>query len=128
MIKDSEKTKDPLKMTKTPGLKDPERSMHIARSLQRKTAPTEAPTSKERNKKAIIANPKSASNRKSATKTRAGGGSVGGRGGSNPRPAGGRPGAGRPGSGRPGGGSSGPHSGGKPGGGRGKAGGRGGKR
>ena len=132
MIKDSEKTLDPLKMTKTPGLKDPERSMHIARSLQRKTAPTEAPTSKERNKKAIVANPKSAANRKSATKTRAGGGSVGGRGGSNPRPAGGRPGAGRPGGGRPGsrpgGGSSGTRSGGKPSGGRGKAGGRGGKR
>ena len=132
MIKDTEKTKDPLKMTKTPGLKDPERSMHIARSLQRKTAPTEVEATKDRNKKSLVANPKSAANRKSATKTRAGGGSVGGRGGSNPRPAGGRPGAGRPGGGRsggkPGGGSRGTRSGGKPSGGRGKAGGRGGNR
>ena len=150
MIKDSEKTKDPLKMTKTPGLKDPERSMHIARSLQRKTAPTEVEVSKERTKKSLVPNPKSASNRKSATKTREGGGSVGGRGASSPRPAGGRPGAGRPGGGRPGskpgssrpgsksgggrpgsrpgGASSGTRSGGKPGGGRGKSGGRGGNR
>ncbi len=118
MIKDAEKTKDPLKMTKTPGLKDPERSMHIARSLQRKTAPTDEESTKDRKKISPIVNPKSAANRKSATNTKRGGGSFGGRAGSSPRPPGGRPGGGKPGSGRLGG---------KPGA-RGKSSGRGGQR
>ena len=67
MIKGTEKIADPLKMTKTPGLKDAERSMHIARSLQRKTAPTDEESTKERRKISPIVNPKSKANRKSAT-------------------------------------------------------------
>ena len=112
MIRFSEKTKDPLKMTKTPGLKDAERSMHIARSLQRKTAPTDEEAIKTHKKISPIVNPKSKSNRKNATPKR-GGESFKGRGTGGGRPGGGRPGGGR--------------AGGKPGG-RGKAGGRGGKR
>ena len=114
MISSAEKTKSPLKMTKTPGLKDAERSMHIARSLQRKTAPTDEETTKSSKKILPIVNPKSKTNRKTATPRRGGeafkGGGGGGRGA-------------RPGSGR----SGGARAGGKPGG-RGKAGGRGGKR
>ena len=100
-------------MTKTPGLKDAERSMHIARSLQRKkTAPTDEESVKDSRKVSPIVNPKSKSNRKSATERKSRSGSFKGRGG------GGRPGSGRPGGSR---------NGGKPGG-RGKSGGRGGKR
>ena len=119
MIKGSEKIVDPLKMTKTPGLKDAERSMHIARSLQRRTAPTDEETTRGSKKISPIVNPKSAANRRSATKTKPGGGSFKGKGGSSPRPGGSRPGGGRPSGSRPSG---------KPGGGRGKSGGRGGKR
>ncbi len=80
MIKSSEKIKDPLKMTKTPGLKDAERSMHIARSLQRKqAAPTDEETTKSSKKISPIVNPKSKAHRKTATKRK--GGSFKGRGG-----------------------------------------------
>lgn len=121
LIKLSEKTKTPLKMTKTPGLKDAERSMHIARSLQRKkTAPTDEESVKDSRKVSPIVNPKSKSNRKTATERKRGSGSFIGRGAAG---GGGRAGGGRPGSGRPGG----SRTGGKPGG-RGKSGGRGGKR
>ncbi len=66
MIKDSEMLDEPRKMTKTPGLKDKERSMHIARSLQSKTAPEDLPTKSKRPKKSkTFFNPKSAENRKS---------------------------------------------------------------
>ena len=119
LISLSEKTKAPLKMTKTPGLKDAERSMHIARSLQRKkTAPTDEETVKEHKKITPLVNPKSKGNRKSATEGKRGGGSFKGRGAGGGRAAGGRPGSGRP---------SGSRAGGKPGG-RGKSGGRGGMR
>ena len=108
MIKESEKKTDPLKMTKTPGLKDPERSMHIARSLQRKTAPTDEETTKDRKKISPIVNPKSASNRKSATPKRDGTGYKGKRTSSDGKLSGSRPGAGGarpggPGASRPGG-------------------------
>ncbi len=98
MIKDSEKKIDPLKMTKTPGLKDSERSMHIARSLQRKTAPDDIPEKSERHKKVkTFDNPKSAQNRKSssarsgAPKGHSGSGSghPGSKGGGRPGSAGG---------------------------------------
>jgi len=112
MIEGTEGTIEPLKMTKTPGLKDAERSMHIARSLQRKTAPTEESSSKDRKKRTPIVNPKSAANRKSATPKKGGGASKG-RGAGGGRSSGGRPGGNR--------------SGGKPGG-LGKSGGRRGKR
>ena len=89
MIKHSEMIDEPRKMTKTPGLKDKERSMHIARSLQSKTAPEDTPTKGERHKKTkVFTNPKSAENRKVANKrgkvnkTR---GSSAGRAGSKPR-------------------------------------------
>ena len=115
MISSAEKTKAPLKMTKTPGLKDAERSMHIARSLQRKNiAPTDEESVKDSRKVTPIVNPKSKSNRKSATDRKRGGGSFKGRTAGGSRPSGGRPGSGG-------------RSGGKPAG-RGKAGGRGGKR
>lgn len=115
MISSAEKTKAPLKMTKTPGLKDAERSMHIARSLQRKNiAPTDEESVKDSRKVTPIVNPKSKSNRKSATDRKRGGGSFKGRTAGGSRPSGGRPGSGG-------------RSGGKPVG-RGKAGGRGGKR
>lgn len=68
MISRSEKTKAPLKMTKTPGLKDAERSMHIARSLQRKkTVPTDEESIRGSKRISPVVNPKSKSNRKSAT-------------------------------------------------------------
>ena len=91
MIEETKDIADPLKMTKTQGLKDAERSMHIARSKQRKTAPTEEVSSKSR-KITPIVNPKSKANRKSATPKRGAGGykgkgSGGGRAGA-PRPAG----------------------------------------
>ena len=116
LIKSSAETKNPLKMTKTPGLKDAERSMHIARSLQsKKTAPSDEETTKEHKKTAPKINPKSKGHRKSATKRKIKDGfSKGG---------GGRPGGNRQG-GRPGGSS---RQGGRPGG-RGKSGGRGGRR
>ena len=135
MIKESETTTDPLRMTKVRELKDAERSMHIARSLQRKTAPTETPEKSERHKKlSPTDNPKSAANRKSATPKRGGGGYKGKSASGSGRPGGSRSvgGAGRPGSGRPGGshstGGAGRPGGSRPGqkgGGRGKAGGRG---
>lgn len=82
MIKSSEKIKDPLKMTKTPGLKDAERSMHIARSLQRKqAAPTDEEATKSSRKISPIVNPKSKAHRKTATKRKGKGGSFKGRGG-----------------------------------------------
>ena len=82
MIKSSEKIKDPLKMTKTPGLKDAERSMHIARSLQHKqAAPTDEETTKSSRKISPIVNPKSKAHRKTATKRKGKGGSFKGRGG-----------------------------------------------
>ncbi|HZJ80713.1 MAG TPA: 23S rRNA pseudouridine(2604) synthase RluF [Dysgonamonadaceae bacterium] len=116
LIKSSAETKNPLKMTKTPGLKDAERSMHIARSLQsKKTAPSDEETTKEHKKTAPKINPKSKGHRKSATKRKIKDGfSKGG---------GGRPGGNRQG-GRAGGSS---RQGGRPGG-RGKSGGRGGRR
>ena len=155
MIKSTEKIADPLKMTKTPGLKDPERSMHIARSLQRKTAPTDEESTKDRRKINPIVNSKSAANRKSATPKRDGTGYKGKRTSSDGKPSGSRPaggggrpggsrpssgGAGRPGESRTSGGGGGRPSGSRPaggagrpggsrpgqkGGGRGKAGGRG---
>lgn len=64
MIESAKKVKKPLKMTKTPGLKDAERSMHIARSLQGKTAPTHEETTKDKRKISPIVNPKSAAHRK----------------------------------------------------------------
>ncbi len=127
MIKDSEMIDEPRKMTKTPGLKDKERSMHIARSLQAKTAPTDIPEKSDRNKKVKThANPKSADNRKSASKRK----STTGR-----KPASGRPrstkgagSGGRPsGSSRPGS-ASGSNSRGRSGGAPKGGGGRGGKR
>ena len=116
LIKSSAETKNPLKMTKTPGLKDAERSMHIARSLQsKKTAPSDEETTKEHKKTAPKINPKSKGHRKSATKRKIKDGfSKGG---------GGRPGGNRQG-GRAGGSS---RQGGRAGG-RGKTGGRGGRR
>lgn len=72
-IEETKNIADPLKMTKTPGLKDAEKSMHIARSKQRKTAPVEATPSK-RGKLTPIVNPKSKANRKSATPRKGGGG------------------------------------------------------
>lgn len=89
MIKHSETIDEPRKMTKPDGLKDKERSMHIARSLQSKTAPEDTPTKSERHKKSkIFANPKSAENRKSSSKrgraSKGRGGSVG-RAGAKPR-------------------------------------------
>ena len=100
MIKDSEMIDEPRKMTKTPGLKDKERSMHIARSLQSKTAPTDLPEKSERHKKVkTYANPKSAENRKSAPERK----STTGR----------KPGSGRPGSSK-GSGFKGAGSGGRP--------------
>lgn len=106
MIEETKDIVDPLKMTKTPGLKDAERSMHIARSLQRKTAPTEESSTKSR-KLTPVVNPKSKANRKTATPKK-GGGRYKGKGADGGRSTGGR-------------------SGGKAGGG-GKTGGRGGKR
>ncbi|MGV8963566.1 MAG: 23S rRNA pseudouridine(2604) synthase RluF [Candidatus Saccharimonadaceae bacterium] len=68
LIQGSETTIDPLKMTKTPGLKDPERSMHIARSLQSRTAPSdEIPKKKRVDKTTPASNPKSVLNRKSTS-------------------------------------------------------------
>ena len=129
MIKGTEGIADPLKMTKTPGLKDPERSMHIARSLQRKTAPTDEESTKERKKISPIVNPKSAANRKTATPKREGTGYKGKGAPSGARPSGGRPGGSRPGSGgrpgssRPGGGGGGRPGGARPAGGGGRPGG-----
>ena len=112
LIESSEKIKNPNKMTKTPGLKDAERSMHIARSLQRKkTAPDEDELVKSDGKVTPVSNPKSKSHRKSATDRKRGGGSYKG---------------GRSGGGRPGGGPGGSRRSGKLGG-RGKSGGRGGR-
>ena len=69
MIQHSETIDEPRKMTKPEGLKEKERSMHIARSLQRKTAPTDEDTpSKQRKKIPASANPKSAAHRKSANR------------------------------------------------------------
>ena len=117
LIESSEKIKNPNKMTKTPGLKDAERSMHIARSLQRKkTAPDEGELIKSDGKVTPVSNPKSKSHRKSATNRKRGGGSY----------KGGRSGGGRPGGGRPGGGPSGSRRSAKPVG-RGKSAGRGGR-
>ncbi len=116
LIKSSAETKNPLKMTKTPGLKDAERSMHIARSLQsKKTAPSDKETTKEHKKAIPKINPKSKGHRKSATKRKIKDGFSKGGGG---RPSGNRQG------GRAGGSS---RQGGRPGG-RGKSGGRGGRR
>ena len=107
LIKSSAETKNPLKMTKTPGLKDAERSMHIARSLQsKKTAPSDEETTKEHKKTAPKINPKSKGHRKSATKRKI------------------KDGFSKGGGGRPGGSS---RQGSRPGG-RGKSGGRGGRR
>ena len=112
LIESSEKIKNPNKMTKTPGLKDAERSMHIARSLQRKkTAPDEGELVKSDGKITPVSNPKSKSQKKSATDRKREGGSYKGR---------------RSGGGRPGGGPGGSRRRGKPGG-RGKSGGRGGR-
>ena len=66
MIQHSETIDEPRKMTKPEGLKEKERSMHIARSLQRKTAPADDSPSERRKKTRQSANPKSAANRKSA--------------------------------------------------------------
>lgn len=102
MIKDSEATIDPHKMTKIPELREAEKSMHIARSLQGRTAPSDTPNKSERHKKTSPrANPKSAENRKSATKrggfkgrrsgtSRPGGRTVGRTGASNKKGRGGR--------------------------------------
>ena len=120
LIRSAEKIKNPRRMTKTPGLKDAERSMHIARSLQRKkTAPTDEGALTSDGKVLPIVNPKSKVHRKSATKRKGKGGSFRGRGG-----RGGRGGQGGRG-GAPGGGSN--RRGGRAGkpGGRGKSGGRG---
>lgn len=75
LIEESGKTSNPIKMTKPKGLKDAEKSMHIARSLQRRsTAPTdaEATTSKRKDKTKSYSNPKSAEHRKSSSKRRRG--------------------------------------------------------
>lgn len=73
LIKDSEDTANPMKMTKTPGLKAAEKSMHIARSLQGKRAPVDTPTKSERHKKkTTVTNPKSAELRKSSSPKRGG--------------------------------------------------------
>ncbi|MDD2475276.1 MAG: 23S rRNA pseudouridine(2604) synthase RluF [Dysgonamonadaceae bacterium] len=102
MIKDSEATIDPHKMTKIPELREAEKSMHIARSLQGRTAPSDTPIKSERHKKVSPrANPKSAENRKSANKrgelkgrrsgsSRPGGKTVGRSGASNKGRKGGR--------------------------------------
>ena len=100
LIKDSEMSTDPMKMTKSPGLKDAERSMHIARSLQGKTAPTdEIPKKKEVHKTTPASNPKSALNRKSGS-SRPGGSKRFGPGSKPGSRPGSRP-SNRPGSSRP---------------------------
>ena len=111
LIQSAEKIKNPRRMTKTPGLKDAERSMHIARSLQvKKTDTTDEESTKNERKTAPLVNPKSKSHRRTATRRKGKGGSFRGRGGRG----------GRSGSGRPGGYRSGGRQGG-----RGKSGGRG---
>ena len=126
LIRSAEKIKNPRRMTKTPGLKDAERSMHIARSLQvKKTDSTDEESETNQRKTAPLVNPKSKSHRKTATRRKGAGGSFRGRGERGGRAGGGRPGSSggnRSGGGRPGGSRPG-----RPGG-RGQSGGRGGRR